>query len=79
MTVAVIREKLKSYVDDVDDKKVKALYTLLQDDIEDNAGFVFSKEQMQILEEEDKLHTAGKTPSYSWEEAKEVIRGKKKM
>ena len=78
MTVAVIREKLKSYVDDVDDKKVKALYTLLQDDIDDNTGFVFSKEQMEILEEEDKLHTTGKTASYSWEEAKEMIRSKKK-
>ncbi len=79
MTVAAIREKIKNYVDDVDDKKVKALYTLLQDEIEESASFSLTKEQLQILDEEHALHIAGKSKSYSWEETKEILRGKKAM
>ncbi len=75
MTVAAIRKKLKMYVDDVDDKIVKALYTLLEDDIEDSSSFALTKEQLSILDEEHALHLSGKTKSYSWEEAKEIIRG----
>ncbi len=79
MTVAAIREKLKTYVDDVDDKKVKALYTLLREEIEVDAGFTLSKEHLDILDKEHALHLSGKTKSYNWEEAKEIIRGKKAM
>ena len=80
MTVAAIRKKLKSYVDDIDDKKAKALYTLLESDIEETASsFSFTKEQLNILDEEHTLHLSGKTKSYTWEEAKEIIRGKKAM
>ena len=79
MRVAAIREKLKTYVDDVDDKKVKALYALLENDIEEGSSFKFTKEQLDILDKEHALHLSGKTRSYSWEEAKEIIRGKKAM
>jgi hypothetical protein len=79
MTISAIRKKLKTYVDGVDDKKVKALYTLLQDDIEDSDGFSLSEEHLRILDNEHALHLSGKTKSYSWEDAKEIIRGKKEM
>ncbi len=79
MTVAAIREKLKTYVDDVDDKKVKALYTLLEDEIEEHPAYTLTKEQLMILDEEHALHISGKTKSYNWEEAKEIIRGKKQQ
>jgi hypothetical protein len=79
MTISAIRKKLKTYVDGVDDKKVKALYTLLQDDIEDSDGFSLSEEHLRILDNEHALHLSGETKSYSWEDAKEIIRGKKEM
>lgn len=79
MTISAIRKKLKTYVDGVDDKKVKALYTLLQDEIEDSDGFSLSEEHLRILDNEHALHLSGKTKSYSWEDAKEIIRGKKEM
>ena len=79
MTVATIRKKLKTYVDDVDDEKVKALYTLLEGDIEENSSFVLTKEHLSILDEEHALHVSGKTKSYSWEDTKKIIRGKKTM
>ena len=79
MTVAAIRKKLKTYVDDVDDKKVKALYTLLEEEIEENTSFALTKEHLEILDKEHELHVNGKSKSYTWEEAKEIIRGKKAM
>jgi hypothetical protein len=79
MKVSVIREKLKTYVDDVDDKKVKALYALLEDEIEEGPSFGFTKEEISILDKEHALHLSGKTKSYNWEEAKAIIRGKKAM
>jgi hypothetical protein len=78
MTVAAIRKKLKLYVDDLNDKKVKALYTLLENDIDEHS-FALTKTQMQLLNEEHELHLNGKTKSYSWEETKEIIRGKKSI
>jgi hypothetical protein len=33
MTIAVIREKLYDYIRVADDKKVKAIYMMLEDDI----------------------------------------------
>lgn len=79
MTISAIRKKLKTYVDGVDDKKLKALYTLLQDEIEDSDGFSLSEEHLRILDKEHALHLSGQTKSYSWEDAKEIIRGKKEM
>ncbi len=79
MTISAIRKKLKTYVDGVDDKKVKALYTLLQDEIEHSDGFSLSEEHLRILDKEHALHLSGQTKSYSWEDAKEIIRGKKEM
>ncbi len=77
MKVAIIKEKIIHYVEDLDDKKAKALYTLLEDDIEDQSSFSFTKEQLEILNEEHELHMSGKTKSYTWAEAKDIITGKR--
>ena len=79
MTVSAIREKLITYMEDVDDKKVKALYTLLQDEIELSESFTLTKEQLLILDEEHNLHLSGKTKSYSIDDAREIVRGNKTM
>jgi hypothetical protein len=79
MTVSAIREKLITYMEDVDDKKVKALYTLLQDEIELSESFTLTKEQLLILDEEHNLHLGGKTKSYSRDDAREIVRGNKTM
>ena len=79
MTVPAIKKRLIGYLEDADDSKIKALYTLLQNDIEESIHAVFSTEQLQILNEEHAMHISGETKSYSWEESKEIIRGKKSM
>jgi hypothetical protein len=79
MTATAIRNKIKKYVDDVDDKKLKALYVLLETDIEESTSFALTDEHLKILNEEDKLHRAGKTKSYNWAEAREIIRGNRSL
>ena len=78
MTTAAIRKKLITYIADADAKKVKGLYMLVEDELS-KKEFSLSPSEMKMLEKESALHTKGKTKSYSWSEAKEIIRGKRKL
>ncbi|MCO5947362.1 hypothetical protein [Mucilaginibacter flavidus] len=70
MTTSTIRKKLITYLADADDSKVKAIYTLLEDDIRrDEISFT------DELERERELHLSGQTKSYSRTEAIEIIKG----
>ena len=73
MTVTAIRQRLIDYLEDADDKKVKAIYTLLEEDIE-QSQFILSKEQIAIVEKEKDLYLKGLSRSYSREEAIELIK-----
>ena len=48
MSSAQIRQRLHDYIDIVEDKKLKAIYTLLQDDIND--GYQLTEEQKAELD-----------------------------
>lgn len=74
MTTAAIRKKLIDYIAEADEQKVKGLYLLVEDDIQNAASFKLSKKQISFLEEERKEYISGKGKSYSWEEAKQLIR-----
>ena len=76
MTTITMRQKLMTYLADADDSKVKALYTLLENDIDENT-FVLTNEQLKILDREHELHVAGQSKSYTREEASQIIRGKR--
>jgi hypothetical protein len=76
MTTATIRKKLITYLADADDSKVKAIYTLLEDDMSQDR-FSFTDEQLQILERDRELHLSGQTKSYSRHEAIEIIKGQR--
>ena len=69
MTTTAIREKLVSYLRIADEKKVKAIYTMVEDDINTEANDwdeAFAKEMQQ----RSKSFSSGTTKTYSWEEAK---------
>lgn len=76
MTTLTIRQKLISYLADADDSKIKAIYILLENDIQGEDTFKLTDEHLQILDEEREMHVNGKTKSYSREEANQIIRGK---
>ena len=94
MTTAAIRTKLMDIIANADDKKVKALYTLLVHEekgqgsytlpndemsfVNDNhSSFILTASHIEILDAEREKHLAGKCKSYTWEEAKKIIRKKK--
>jgi hypothetical protein len=77
MTTSAIRQKLMTYLAEAEDNKVKALYTLLENDMESNEGFQLSDEQLQILDKERKMHLNGETKSYTRQEAGQIIRAQR--
>ena len=79
MTTTAIRKKLITYIADADDKKVKGLYMLVEDDISKKTKFSLSDAQLKMLDAEKEKHITGKSKSYSWPEAKDIIRGKRKL
>jgi hypothetical protein len=77
MTTLTIRQKLMTYLADADDSKVKAMYTLLENDIRDESAFILTDEQLDILDKERELHLSGQSKSYSREEATQIIKGQR--
>ncbi len=61
MTIASIRKKLISFIEEADEKKVKGLYMLVEDEIVNSKQFTITAEQLQILEEERENYLMGKS------------------
>jgi hypothetical protein len=78
MTTTVIRKKLIHYLENADEKKVKAVYTIFEDEINQENSFNLSEEQIKILDKERRKHVSGKSKSYTWEDAKKIIRNEKR-
>ena len=77
MTITAIRNRLISYLADADDNKIKAVYTLLEKDIDEKELFVLSEEQLQILEKERELHLSGQSKSYNRNEARQIVKSER--
>ncbi|MGZ3756979.1 MAG: hypothetical protein ACXVAY_07740 [Mucilaginibacter sp.] len=77
MTTLTIRKKLMTYLADADDSKVKAIYTLLKDDMQEANSHKLTNEQLEILEEEHQLHINGQSKSYTRSEAAQIIKGQR--
>ena len=72
METTIIRQKLHSFIDAIEDKKAEAIYTLFEEEIDTD-----KQRQKLILAERDK-YLKGETKSYSWEEVKEMAMEKEK-
>lgn len=68
-----------TYIADADDKKVKGLYMLIEDDISNKEKFEPDDEQIKMLERDRNEHIKGKSKSYSREDAKQIVLGKRKL
>lgn len=77
MTTLTIRKKLISYLADADDSTVKAIYTLLKNDIKEEGTFKLTEEQLHILDEERELHLSGKSKSHTPQESLQIILGER--
>lgn len=75
MTTAAIRHKLYDYIRVAEDKKVKAIYTMLAGEIEEDFVYWNDKNFVDELEKRSVDLKSGNTEAVSWEEAKATILG----
>jgi len=70
MTIATIRERLHEYIDFADDKKINAIYTIVEDEIVEELDLWEDKEFLQELKSRlDDIET-GHDDSLTWNEVK---------
>jgi len=77
MTIKARREELMIYLTDATDKRVNALYALLEEEIKDNS-FTLTSGHLDILEARRADYLAGKSKPQPWQEVHARIRNKRK-
>ena len=72
MTTALIRQKLYEYIRVADEKKVKAIFTMVEDELVD---YDWSKDREFIAELDKRSadYKSGKVKGIPWEDAKKQI------
>ena len=68
MTTSAIREKLYDFIKVADDKKVKAIYMILEDEITEKAEWWKDKAFMKELDNRYKAWETGKEKGYTLDE-----------
>jgi len=71
MRTTQIRQQLHDYIDSAEDKKLKAIYTLIEKDISND--FAFSDEQKEELDRRYSDHKNGIGRSYDRHEIDSII------
>ena len=77
MTVTAIRAKLQDYIKTADDKKIKAIFTLVEDDIEDKYNWWEDKEFVAELNDRVERYEKGIDKGFTFEEVKEELLNRK--
>lgn len=75
MKEAVIRQRLYEYIRTADDRKVKALYTMLEGDIETVHNHWDSDAFLNVLDMRTAAYKKGSVKGIDWEAAREIITG----
>jgi hypothetical protein len=70
MTTTAIKERLYDYIRVADDKKIKAIYTLVEDQIVPKSHWSQNEEFVAELNERVRRYEAGLDPGFSVEEAR---------
>jgi Putative addiction module component len=75
MTAVALRNKLHTFIDSVEQKKLKAIYTLLESEIEDSS--LLSESQKHELDKRMAEYQNGKGENFSWQSAVKKIKSSK--
>ncbi len=70
MTATAIRQKLYEYIRVAEDKKVKAIYTMLEEEIEEEYDHWNDKAFIGELDRRSADYKNGRVKGMSWEEAR---------
>ncbi|MBO9617790.1 MAG: hypothetical protein J7539_02035 [Niabella sp.] len=68
MTIALKREKLVEYIQQADERKVKAIYTILEREISTEYNWWEDEDFVAQLDREMADIKSGKSKTYTWEE-----------
>ena len=77
MTTKAIREKLQEYIKTADDKKIKAIFTLVESDIEEKYNWWEDEEFVAELDDRVKRYEEGTDKAFTFEEVKEELTKRK--
>ncbi len=77
MTYTAVKEKLHNYIENADQKKVKAIYALLEENI-NQERFVYDEELLTELEKRSEDTFLGKAKIYTLKESLENIKKHRK-
>jgi hypothetical protein len=70
MDTSLIRERLFEYIRYADEKKVKAIYTMVEDEINDQANVWEDKEFLKEIDLRLAEYESGNVKTSTWEEVK---------
>ena len=73
MTTTVIRKKLQEYIKTADDKKIKAIFTLVESDLNSVQNWWEDKEFVAELNDRVKRYEEGIDIAFTFKEVKEEI------
>jgi len=68
MTTTAIREKLRNYISVAEDKKVKAIYNLLEDEISEANEWWKDEKIVDELERREKNYLSGASKTFTLEQ-----------
>jgi hypothetical protein len=77
MDTLEIRQKLFDYIRDADDKKVKAIYTMIETDIDQKAE-IWTDDFIEELNKRTLDFESGKSKGRTWEEVKAGLKQRPK-
>ena len=73
MTLAAVKEKLHSYIEHADSKKLQAIYTLLEDEI-NTSNYNYDDKTLKMLEERSNNYEKGLTKGYTVDQSMKRIK-----
>lgn len=78
MAATTLRDRLYDYIRYADDKKVKAIYTMVEEEINQKHDPWEDKEFLQELDIRLKAYESGEVEALPWSEVKQRILSRKK-
>jgi hypothetical protein len=80
MQTTSIKQKLHQYIDNSDEKLLKLMLVLAKEyNEDDDFEYEFTDEEIKVFDERRAKRLSGESRTYSWEEAKDIIVGKKTL
>jgi hypothetical protein len=73
MTAATIRQKMYEYIRFADDKKIRAIYTIVADEMNETSNWWEDKQLLEKVAEADADMESGKDPGVPWQIARKNL------